>query len=58
LDDSFAKISRPIILNMKAKLTISIDEKILKQAKAYARRHKISLSKLIEDILRELIEKD
>ena len=38
---------------MKAKLTISVDEHIVPQAKRYARRQGTSLSGLIERALRE-----
>ena len=37
---------------MKAKLTISVDEHVVPQAKRYAQRHGTSLSGLIERALR------
>jgi hypothetical protein len=38
---------------MKAKLTISVDEQVVPQAKRYARRQGTSLSGLIERALRD-----
>lgn len=38
---------------MKTKLTVTVDEKLIPRAKAYARAHGTSLSQLIEDALRE-----
>jgi hypothetical protein len=42
---------------MDKKLTLSLDEKVIEEAKVYARNHQISLSKLIESYLSSLIEK-
>jgi post-segregation antitoxin (ccd killing protein) len=39
---------------MKTKLTVTIDEELLPQAKDYARARGVSLSQLIERALREL----
>jgi hypothetical protein len=41
---------------MHKKLTLSINEKVIEGAKAYARDHQVSLSKLIETYLNSLIE--
>lgn len=41
---------------MDKKLTLSLDEKVVEQAKIYARNHQISLSKLIESYLSSIIE--
>jgi len=43
---------------MKAKLTISVDEHVVPQAKRYARRHGTSLSGLIEQALRDASASD
>jgi hypothetical protein len=43
---------------MKAKLTISVDEDVVPQAKRYAQRHGTSLSGLIERALRDAIASD
>ena len=43
---------------MKAKLTISVDEHVVPQAKRYAQRHGTSLSALIERALREASASD
>jgi len=40
---------------MHTKLTLHMDKEIIEAAKKYARRHKISLSKLIENYLRALV---
>ena len=37
---------------MKAKLTITVDEELIPEAKRYARSQGLSLSQLIEDALR------
>lgn len=39
---------------MKAKLTLSVDEELIPQAKAYARARGQSLSQVVETALREL----
>jgi hypothetical protein len=39
---------------MKAKLTLNLKKEIIEKAKTYASKKNISLSKLIEDYLREL----
>jgi post-segregation antitoxin (ccd killing protein) len=39
---------------MKTKVTLTIDENLLPQAKRYARQQKISLSALVEKSLREV----
>ncbi len=40
---------------MDIKLTLSLDKAVIRQAKAYAKSHKISLSKLIESYLSSLV---
>ena len=42
---------------MKAKLTLSIDEKIIAQSKRYAQSHHTSISKLVENFLTKLSTK-
>ena len=39
---------------MQVKLTVRISDRIIRQAKTYARKHKISVSKLIEKQLQEI----
>ena len=39
---------------MKTKLTVTIDEELLPQAKQFARSRGVSLSRLIEEALRDL----
>ena len=41
---------------MDTKLTLKLDDSIIEQAKIYAKKHNISLSKLIESYLGQLIE--
>ena len=43
---------------MKRKLTLSVEESLIKSGKAYARKRGTSLSQLVEDRLRELAESD
>jgi len=43
---------------MKKKLTVTVDEKVLPKAKAYAKAHGCSLSYVIEESLRGLVSKD
>ena len=38
-------------MNMSNKLTLNIDEKVVARAKKYARRNKISVSKIVETYL-------
>ena len=45
--------TRKIII-MNTKLTLNVDTEIIYEAKSYAKRHKISLSKLIENYLNSL----
>lgn len=40
---------------MDKKLTLSLNERVIEEAKQYAQRHQISLSKLIESYLSSLI---
>ena len=40
--------------DVKTKLTVTIDEEVLPKAKEYARRQGVSLSRLIEDGLRQM----
>jgi predicted nucleic acid-binding protein len=39
---------------MNTKLTLNLDTEIISEAKTYAKRHKVSLSKLIENYLNSL----
>ena len=41
---------------MSTKLTLTVDKQVIKEAKEYARRQGRSLSNLIEDYLKSLIE--
>ena len=41
---------------MDKKLTISLDERVIAKAKDYAKANNISLSRMIEDYLRALVE--
>ncbi len=41
---------------MDKKLTLSLNERVIEQAKIYAQDHKISLSRLIESYLSSLID--
>lgn len=43
---------------MNTKLTLSLNKEIIEQAKAYARSKDLSLSKVIEDLLKEVILTD
>ncbi len=36
---------------MSTKLTLNIDEKVITRAKKYARRHRVSVSKIVENYL-------
>lgn len=38
---------------MQTKLTLSVDQQIIEQAKAYAKRKGISLSKLVQEFLKQ-----
>lgn len=41
---------------MSTKLTLTLEKEIIERAKAYAKAHKRSLSNLIEDYLKSIIE--
>lgn len=41
---------------MDKKLTLSLNEEIIEQAKSYAREHQTSLSKMVENYLRLVVE--
>jgi len=41
---------------MDKKLTLSLNEQVIEQAKIYAQNHQISLSRLVESYLHSLIE--
>lgn len=41
---------------MDKKLTLSLDESVIEQAKLYAEKNKISLSKLIEAYLKSMVD--
>lgn len=38
---------------MQTKLTLSLEKQVIEQAKAYAKRHGISLSKLVQELLKD-----
>lgn len=40
---------------MQTKLTLSLEQKVIEQAKAYAKKHGMSLSKLVQELLTEKI---
>jgi len=42
---------------MNTKLTLNIDKEIINEAKIYAKNHRVSLSKLIENYLNSLTQK-
>jgi hypothetical protein len=42
---------------MNTKLTLNLDKEIIEEAKTYAKSHRISLSKLIENYLNSLTRK-
>jgi len=42
---------------VNTKLTLSIDESVISKAKAYAKTHQVSLSRLIENYLSHLYQK-
>lgn len=42
---------------MNTKLTLNVDKDIVEEAKRYARKHRVSLSNLIENYLNSLVEK-
>ena len=42
----------------KTKLTLRVDEPIVEAAKAYARQHNTSLSKLVSEYLRALVREE
>ena len=43
---------------MKAKLTLALDEAVIKKAKKYAEEHDTSLSKLLENYLKLLVSRE
>jgi len=43
---------------MSTKLTLTLEKDIIERAKAYAKSHKRSLSNLIEDYLKSIIEQN
>ncbi|MFN3907721.1 MAG: DUF6364 family protein [Flavobacterium sp.] len=42
---------------MNTKLTLNLDKEIIEEAKTYAKNHRVSLSKLIENYLNSLTRK-
>lgn len=42
---------------MNTKLTLSLDKEIIEEAKTYAKSHRVSLSKLIENYLNSITRK-
>ena len=45
------------IIDMETKLTLRLNDSVIKRAKIYAKSHKISLSKMIESYLDSLTRK-
>ena len=43
---------------MNTKLTLSLNKEIIEEAKAYARSQGLSLSKVVEDVLQEIVQAD
>ena len=43
---------------MNTKLTLSLDQKIIEATKSYAKKHQISLSKMVETYFNYLIQKN
>lgn len=43
---------------MDAKLTLNLNKQVIEEAKEYARENSISLSRLIENLLKSLTKKD
>ena len=43
---------------MKKKLTVTIEESLIRRAKRYARRYGLSVSSVVEDALRRLTDAD
>ena len=43
---------------MQTKLTLSLNREIIDQAKKYAKKHKVSLSKLVENYFTQIIKND
>ena len=46
------------IINMETKLTLRLDEEIIKSAKKYAKKNKISVSKMVSGYLQALTDPD
>lgn len=44
------------VKNMDKKLTLSLNESVIDEAKMYAKKNKISLSKLIESYLKSVLD--
>ncbi len=42
---------------MNTKLTLSLDQKIIEATKSYAKKHQVSLSKMVENYFNYLIQK-
>jgi hypothetical protein len=43
---------------MKSKMTLAIDKELIPQSKKYAKKRGISVSQLVEELLRESIQND
>jgi len=43
---------------MKLKMNLTIDKELVPQSKKYAKKHGISVSQLVEELLRETIRND
>jgi hypothetical protein len=46
------------MISMETKLTLSMDEAVIKKAKEFAKKNHISLSKMIEDYFSNLTKKE
>ena len=43
---------------MKTKLTLTLDKEVIKEAKAYAKDHGQSLSKIVENYFKDITKKE
>ena len=43
---------------MKSKMNLTIDEKLIPQSKEYARMHGMSVSQLVEELLRSTVQQN
>jgi len=42
---------------MNTKLTLSVDQKIIEEIKSYAKKHQVSLSKMVENYFNYVVQK-